>query len=76
MHSIFSRINNLSALLSSCLMALVALITISSFTFTAKPEGSQVSVKYPRIQDLTLLFNWNTEQVFVCLGAEYKNAQG
>ncbi|KAJ3566144.1 hypothetical protein NP233_g7181 [Leucocoprinus birnbaumii] len=39
MHSIVSRINNVSALLSSCMMALLAAIAISSFVFTADPKG-------------------------------------
>ena len=39
MHSIFSRINNVSALLSSCMMALLAAITVSTFVFTANPKG-------------------------------------
>lgn len=47
MHSTFARINNVSALLSSCMMALLAAIAISSFVFTADPKGSLglVSVK-------------------------------
>ncbi|KAF5359800.1 hypothetical protein D9756_003345 [Leucocoprinus leucothites] len=50
MHSIFSRINNVSALLSSCMMALLAAIAISSFVLTADPKGDLglLSVKvYP-----------------------------
>lgn len=39
MHNIFSRINNVSALFSSCMMALLAAIAISSFIFTADPQG-------------------------------------
>jgi len=39
MHNIFSRINNVSALFSSCMMALLAAIAISSFIFTADPRG-------------------------------------
>ncbi|TEB34630.1 signal peptidase 22 kDa subunit [Coprinellus micaceus] len=40
MHSIFARINNTSALLSSCMMALLAAIALSSLVFTAKPQGN------------------------------------
>ena len=40
MHSIYQRFNNLTALLSSCLLALVAVISLSSFLFTADPKGS------------------------------------
>ncbi|TFK27189.1 signal peptidase 22 kDa subunit [Coprinopsis marcescibilis] len=40
MHSIFARINNTSALLSSCLMALLAAIAVSTFVFTAQPSGN------------------------------------
>ncbi|TFK40281.1 signal peptidase 22kDa subunit [Crucibulum laeve] len=50
MHSIVSRVNNVSALLSSCMMALLAAIALSSFVFTADPKGdiSIASVKvYP-----------------------------
>ncbi|KAF8149877.1 signal peptidase 22kDa subunit [Crassisporium funariophilum] len=39
MHSAFSRINNASAFLSSCMMALLAAIAISTFVFTANPQG-------------------------------------
>ncbi|KAF9011112.1 signal peptidase 22kDa subunit [Cyathus striatus] len=39
MHSIISRLNNGSALLSSCMMTLLALIALSSFVFTADPKG-------------------------------------
>ncbi|EKM78696.1 hypothetical protein AGABI1DRAFT_41107 [Agaricus bisporus var. burnettii JB137-S8] len=50
MHTIFARINNTSALLSSCMMALLAAIALSSFVFTADPKGELglLSVKvYP-----------------------------
>lgn len=40
MHSIASRINNTSALLSSCMMALLAAIALSTLVFNAKPEGN------------------------------------
>ncbi|RDB16778.1 putative signal peptidase complex subunit 3, partial [Hypsizygus marmoreus] len=53
MHSIFSRINNVSALLSSCTMALLAAIALSSLLFTADPKGDLAiaSVKvYPANQ--------------------------
>jgi len=97
MHSIYSRINNVTATLSTCLMVLLAAIACSSFLFTAEPIGSLniTSVKvYPgqtrrseRRQDfafvnfnvtadLTPLFNWNTKQLFLYVGAEYTNAQG
>ncbi|KAF8070164.1 signal peptidase 22kDa subunit [Lyophyllum atratum] len=39
MHSIFSRINNVSALLSSCMMCLLAAIALSSLIFIADPKG-------------------------------------
>lgn len=39
MHSIFSRINNVSALLSSCTMALLAAIALSTLAFNADPKG-------------------------------------
>jgi hypothetical protein len=40
MHSIFSRINNVSALLSSCMMALLAAIALSSYLFNADSKGN------------------------------------
>ncbi|KAF4597858.1 Signal peptidase subunit 3 [Pleurotus pulmonarius] len=40
MHSIFSRLNNGSSLLSSCLMGLLLAITLSTFVFTAEPQGN------------------------------------
>jgi len=47
MHSIYSRVNNLSAFLSTCTMVLLAAIALSSFVFNADPKGdlSIASVK-------------------------------
>ncbi len=39
MHTLYSRVNNVSAMLSTCLMALLAAISLSSFLFTATPRG-------------------------------------
>lgn len=39
MHSIYARINNISAFLSSCTLALLGAIALSSFVFTASPHG-------------------------------------
>ncbi|OBZ71025.1 Signal peptidase complex subunit 3 [Grifola frondosa] len=39
MHTIYARFNNISAMFSSCLMALLAAIALSSFVFTADPKG-------------------------------------
>ncbi|KDQ55700.1 hypothetical protein JAAARDRAFT_37115 [Jaapia argillacea MUCL 33604] len=50
MHSIYARINNFSAFLSSCILTLLGAIALSSFLFTANPQGdlSVLSVKvYP-----------------------------
>jgi signal peptidase complex subunit 3 len=40
MYSIYQRLNVLSALLSSCLLALVAAVAVSSFAFSADPKGA------------------------------------
>ncbi|KAI0058116.1 signal peptidase subunit [Artomyces pyxidatus] len=40
MHSVYARINNVSATLSTSLMILLAAIACSSFLFTANPTGS------------------------------------
>ncbi|KAH9055065.1 signal peptidase 22kDa subunit [Lactarius vividus] len=40
MHSIYARVNNVSATLSSTVMVLLAAIALSSFIFTAQPTGS------------------------------------
>jgi len=40
MHSIYARVNNLSATLSTTVMVLLAAISLSSFIFTAQPTGS------------------------------------
>ena len=40
MHTVYARINNVSAFLSSCLMALLAAIALSSFVFTTDPKGA------------------------------------
>ncbi|KAH8077504.1 signal peptidase subunit [Cristinia sonorae] len=98
MHSIYARVNNVSALLSTCTMCLLAAIALSSFLFTASPQGSldiasvQVVpgnarryrnkqqefafVNFNITADLTPLFNWNTKQLFLYVGAEYTNRQG
>ncbi|KAK7677514.1 hypothetical protein QCA50_019520 [Cerrena zonata] len=39
MHSIYARINNISALLSTSLMCLLGAIAVSSYFFTADPKG-------------------------------------
>ncbi|KAF9260344.1 signal peptidase 22 kDa subunit [Marasmius fiardii PR-910] len=69
MHSIFSRINNVSAFLSSCMMGLLLAISISSFLFTADPKGDLAiaSVKvypskaprYPRRKQELAFVNFN-----------------
>ncbi|KAH9949055.1 signal peptidase subunit [Amylocystis lapponica] len=98
MHTNYARISNISATLSSCMMALLAAIALSSFLFTADPKGDlhvasvQVVpgnarryankhqefafVNFNVTADLSPLFNWNTKQVFLYLGAEYTNKQG
>ncbi|KAJ7100133.1 signal peptidase 22kDa subunit [Mycena belliarum] len=48
MHSVYARVNNISALLSSCVMGLLAAIALSSVVlslFEAPLEGGQVLVK-------------------------------
>ena len=40
MHSIYQRFNNLSALLSSCVLTLLGAIAISSFFLGADPKGT------------------------------------
>ncbi|KAI0743634.1 signal peptidase subunit [Daedaleopsis nitida] len=44
MHSIYARINNVSAMLSTCLMTLLAVIAVSSFVFTAYPAKGELTV--------------------------------
>lgn len=39
MHSIYARINNVTTIVSSCLMVLLSAIALSSFLFTADPKG-------------------------------------
>ncbi|OSX65694.1 hypothetical protein POSPLADRAFT_1052365 [Postia placenta MAD-698-R-SB12] len=39
MHTLYARVNNVTALLSSCMMVLLAAIALSSFIFTADPKG-------------------------------------
>ncbi|KAG7085766.1 hypothetical protein E1B28_003307 [Marasmius oreades] len=69
MHSIFSRINNVSALFSSCMMGLLVAISLSSFLLTAEPKGhlaiSSVKVypskapRYPRRKQEMAFVNFN-----------------
>ena len=40
MHSIYARVNNITATLSTTVMALLAAIALSSFIFTAQPTGT------------------------------------
>ena len=40
MHTVYSRINNVSAMVSTCLMILLGAISLSSFLFTASPKGT------------------------------------
>ncbi|RPD78844.1 hypothetical protein L226DRAFT_446135, partial [Lentinus tigrinus ALCF2SS1-7] len=40
MHTIYSRVNNVSAMVSTCLMVLLGAIALSSFLFTADPKGT------------------------------------
>ncbi|KAF9461266.1 signal peptidase 22kDa subunit [Collybia nuda] len=40
MHNIFSRVNNVSALFSSCMMGLLVAIALSTLLFTADPKGN------------------------------------
>jgi hypothetical protein len=53
MHSVYARISNVSAFMSSCLMTLLAAVALSSFIFTADPKGDllvssvKVSVALP-----------------------------
>ncbi|GBE80519.1 signal peptidase subunit [Sparassis latifolia] len=42
MHTIYARINNLSALLSSCLMVLLGAVAVSSLLFTVNPTAEVV----------------------------------
>ncbi|EJF65231.1 signal peptidase 22 kDa subunit [Dichomitus squalens] len=44
MHSIYSRINNVSAMLSTCLMVLLGAISLSSFLFTSTPPPGTLAV--------------------------------
>ncbi|KAJ7584756.1 signal peptidase subunit [Mycena floridula] len=49
MHSIWARVSNGSATLSSFMMALLAAIALSTFVFTADPKGT-VSVASVKVQ--------------------------
>ncbi|KAH9931175.1 signal peptidase subunit [Epithele typhae] len=40
MHTVYSRINNVSAMVSTCVMVLLGAISLSSFLFTADPKGA------------------------------------
>ena len=42
MHNLYARVNNGFAFMSSCLMAMLAAIALSSFLFTADPKGQLV----------------------------------
>jgi hypothetical protein len=44
MHSIYARVNNASAFLSSCLLALLGAIALSSFALPSAPGASNVAV--------------------------------
>ncbi|RDX55219.1 signal peptidase subunit [Polyporus arcularius HHB13444] len=40
MHTLYSRVNNVSAMVSTCLMVLLGAISLSSLLFTADPKGT------------------------------------
>ncbi|KAI0674864.1 signal peptidase subunit [Trametes maxima] len=40
MHTVYARINNISAMLSTCVMVLLAAVSLSTFVFTADPKGT------------------------------------
>ncbi|OCH88646.1 signal peptidase subunit [Obba rivulosa] len=40
MHTLYARVNNASAMLSTCMMLLLAAIALSSLVFTADPKGA------------------------------------
>ena len=40
MHTVYARINNISATLSTCLMVLLTAIAASSFIFYVDPKGT------------------------------------
>ncbi|KAM5533719.1 hypothetical protein V8D89_012592 [Ganoderma adspersum] len=44
MHTIYSRVNNVSAMLSTCLMVLLGAISLSSFLFAPTPPPGHLSV--------------------------------
>ena len=39
MHTLYARFNNVSAMLSTCVMVLLGAISLSSFVFSADPKG-------------------------------------
>ena len=59
MHTVYSRINNVSAMLSTCIMALLAAISLSSLLFTADPKGevkvTSIQVSVLRVSGCALL---------------------
>ncbi|KAH8116583.1 signal peptidase [Phellopilus nigrolimitatus] len=98
MHSAYQRFNNITALLSTCLLTLVGAISLSSLLFNADPKGTlgvgNIKIytgrndhfrtrdhefsflKFNVSADLTPLFDWNTKQLFLYLGAEFTSADG
>ena len=42
MHNLYARVNNGFAFMSSCLMAMLAAIALSSFVFNPDPKGKLV----------------------------------
>ncbi|KAJ6627914.1 signal peptidase subunit-domain-containing protein [Mycena sp. CBHHK59/15] len=80
MHSLYSRINNVSALLSSCVMALLGAIALSSMlmtTFEAPLKGGSVLVKGLKVvQAEQAIVNFQIDSAFLYLDVEYTNAKG
>ncbi|KAF8893429.1 signal peptidase 22kDa subunit [Infundibulicybe gibba] len=62
MHSIFSRINNVSALLSSCMMGLLAAIALSSLIASVKVYPANAR-RYPNRNQELAFVNFNVSAV-------------
>ncbi|KIY73258.1 signal peptidase [Cylindrobasidium torrendii FP15055 ss-10] len=50
MHNLLSRVNNISAFLSSCMMCLMGAVALSSLLYTADPKGT-LTIKSASIKE-------------------------
>ncbi|KAG2074107.1 signal peptidase 22 kDa subunit [Suillus decipiens] len=63
MHSIYARVNNASALWSTCVMVLLGAVALSSFLFNADPKGDLGIVSLKVYHSKTRRYPFKNEEI-------------